>query len=198
MDTLRELQQQPLLRATRFILPTAPTRRVTINGGMPCPAWYDIKSLSGKRDEEGECEGLEESAGAIYALLGTAGVPASRVVLAGFSQGGALSLFAGLNFKGGGGGEGGGGGGGGAAAAAAAAPIAPAVGDGAHLGGIAVLSGYLPMPSKLSANPLVLAHTPTAFFHGDEDCAFYKRARFSAQLCPRSLPLFAPTSFFAF
>ena len=162
VDTLRELQAQAPLRSTRFIIPTAPTRRVTINGGMPCPAWYDIKSLTGKRDEEGNCEGLEESSATLYALIGEAGVPPGKVVLAGFSQGGALSLFAGLNYRGTGGSSGGGGGGGGAAAG-------PSSGVEQHLGGIAVLSGYLPMPQKVSANPLVLAHTPTIFFHGDED-----------------------------
>ena len=166
IDTLRELQAQAPLRSTRFIIPTAPTRRVTINGGAPCPAWYDIRSLSGKRDEEGNCEGLEESSATLHALIGEAGVPPGKVVLAGFSQGGALSLFAGLNYRGTGGSSGGGGGGagGGGGGGAAAGPS-----SGEHLGGIAVLSGYLPMPQKVSANPLVLAHTPAIFFHGDED-----------------------------
>lgn len=83
-----------------FILPTAADMPVTINGGERMPAWYDIRSLSAHRELE-TCEGLGASQARVAALLRDAreahGVPHARVVLAGFSQGGAMALYAGLS-----------------------------------------------------------------------------------------------------
>lgn len=93
----------PLLGVTntRFVFPHAPTRPVTINGGMSMPAWYDILSLepSGAREPE---QDVAESAALIQALLEREkerGVPAGNIVLAGFSQGGALALHVGVRHE---------------------------------------------------------------------------------------------------
>ena len=81
----------------RFIFPHAPVRPVTINGGMAMRAWYDIAmtDLARLPDERG----IRESQQAVEALIRRErerGIPAARVVLAGFSQGGAIALQAGL------------------------------------------------------------------------------------------------------
>jgi phospholipase/carboxylesterase len=89
----------PLLELpmVRFVFPNAPRRPVTVNGGMVMPAWYDIRGLGEQRGVE-DARGIRESAQAIAALIAREeerGVPASRIVLAGFSQGGALALYQG-------------------------------------------------------------------------------------------------------
>ncbi len=81
----------------RFVLPRAPVRPVTLNNGHPMRAWYDILAMNGAGDEDEA--GLRESARAVHALIDrevARGVPARRIVLAGFSQGCAMSLLAGL------------------------------------------------------------------------------------------------------
>lgn len=87
------------LDRTRFVFPHAPVRPVTINGGMAMRAWYDIAGpdLDRRADEAG----VRESAGIARALVDEqidSGLPAHRVVLAGFSQGGAIALHAGLRL----------------------------------------------------------------------------------------------------
>lgn len=77
----------------RFIFPHAPVRPVTINGGVPMRAWYDVISLdkSGPQDEAG----IRGSAASLLQLIERErerGVDASRIVLAGFSQGGAIAM----------------------------------------------------------------------------------------------------------
>ena len=87
------------IAATRFIFPHAPVRPVTLNGGMEMRAWYDIKGLSISRDQDEE--GIEQSAAQVQALIDreiSRGIPASRIVLAGFSQGGALAAYVGLRY----------------------------------------------------------------------------------------------------
>jgi phospholipase/carboxylesterase len=82
----------------RFIFPHAPSRPVTINGGYVMPAWYDILALGTQPQREDEA-GLRESQGLVEALLANEkarGVPARRIVLAGFSQGCAMTLMTGL------------------------------------------------------------------------------------------------------
>jgi lysophospholipase-2 len=85
----------------KFILPTAPTQPVTMNMGMPMPSWYDIVGLDERANEQ--CKGLPEAKATIESILKTehetTGLPYSRMVLAGFSQGGALSLFTGLQLE---------------------------------------------------------------------------------------------------
>lgn len=81
----------------RFVFPNAPIMPVTINGGMQMPAWYDIMGTDlVKREDEA---GLRASRDAIEALLAREkerGIPAERIVIAGFSQGCAMALLTGL------------------------------------------------------------------------------------------------------
>lgn len=83
----------------RYVFPHAPIRPVTINGGAEMRAWYDIVALQrGAHEDEA---GIRESAAAVAALIrreAERGIPAHRVVLAGFSQGGAVALHAGLRY----------------------------------------------------------------------------------------------------
>jgi len=83
--------------AVRWVFPHAPIRPVTVNGGAQMRAWYDIVALD-RRSVQDEA-GIRESAGSASALIARErerGVAADRIVLAGFSQGGAIALFAGL------------------------------------------------------------------------------------------------------
>jgi phospholipase/carboxylesterase len=83
--------------ALRFVFPHAPVRPVTVNGGMPMRAWYDIADfdLHARQDEAGMRASVA-AAGALIARENARGVPDERIVLAGFSQGGAIALAAGL------------------------------------------------------------------------------------------------------
>ena len=82
----------------RFVFPHAPVRPVTINGGMEMRAWYDILSL----DVEGraDAEGVHESGNLLEALIAREierGIAADKIVIAGFSQGGAIVIHTMLN-----------------------------------------------------------------------------------------------------
>ena len=82
---------QETLLTTRFVLPQAPTRPVTINGGYEMPSWYDIKAMSPARSIS--LEELEASAKMVTDLIEAqqrTGIDTSRIFLAGFSQGGAV------------------------------------------------------------------------------------------------------------
>jgi lysophospholipase-2 len=109
----------------KFILPTASSIPVTMNGGMPMPSWYDIVGLDERSNEN--CKGLPESRARIEGILKTehdnTGLPYSRMVLAGFSQGGALALFTGLQQE-------------------------------ESLAGVVVLSGYLPAAKQFKPKQL--------------------------------------------
>jgi len=81
----------------RFVFPHAPPQPVTINGGAVMRAWYDVYSLGGVRREDDA--GVRRSQASVEALVArerARGVPAARIVLAGFSQGGAIALQTGL------------------------------------------------------------------------------------------------------
>lgn len=87
-----EALQESLL-TTRFVLPQAPTRAVTINGGYAMPSWYDILAMSPARAINREQ--LDESAKRLSDLIEeqrASGIDPSRIFLAGFSQGGAVVL----------------------------------------------------------------------------------------------------------
>lgn len=84
--------------AVRFLFPHAPAIPVTCNGGYVMPAWYDIYSLDENQRLADEA-GIRRSRDAIRALIASEnarGIPASRIVLAGFSQGGAIAYSTGL------------------------------------------------------------------------------------------------------
>lgn len=83
--------------ALRFVFPHAPVRAVTINGGARMRAWYDIRALdlAQRADESGVNESIAQVE-ALVAREAARGVPAHRLILAGFSQGGAIALAAGL------------------------------------------------------------------------------------------------------
>ena len=87
--------EQPL----RFVFPHAPVRPVTINGGMSMRAWYDITTLD--RDGPQDEAGIRQSSASLEALIARErerGVPCERIVLAGFSQGGAIAAHAALRY----------------------------------------------------------------------------------------------------
>jgi len=81
----------------RFIFPHAPIQPVTINGGMHMRAWYDIRSPQLQQDEDES--GIRRSQALLENLIareGERGIPGQRIILAGFSQGGAIALQTGL------------------------------------------------------------------------------------------------------
>lgn len=81
----------------RYLMPRAPVRRVTINGGQPMRAWYDILGVDlVKREDEIGLRDSMQQVGQLIEREVARGVPASRIVLAGFSQGCAIALGAGL------------------------------------------------------------------------------------------------------
>lgn len=124
----------------RWVLPRAPVRPVTINGGYRMRAWYDI--LGGDLARREDEAGLRESASLVHALVDreiARGVPAGRIVLAGFSQGCAITLLAGLRY-------------------------------GQRLAGLAGLSGYLPLAATTAAERHgANANVPVFIAHGRND-----------------------------
>jgi phospholipase/carboxylesterase len=87
----------PSMLPVRFVFPHAPMRAVTINGGAVMRAWYDVVAAGGDRREVEP--GVRESQGHIEALIDrerTRGLADSAILLAGFSQGGAMALHTGL------------------------------------------------------------------------------------------------------
>ena len=124
----------------RWLFPRAPVRPVTINGGYPMRAWYDILGADlVRREDEG---GLRESIALVQALLAreaARGVPPSRTVLAGFSQGCAITLGAGLRCP-------------------------------HRLAGLAGLSGYLPLAAHAAAEAHAAQRdVPIFMAHGRDD-----------------------------
>ncbi|MEM7611010.1 MAG: carboxylesterase [Pseudomonadota bacterium] len=130
----------PADAAIRFVFPHAPSRPVTINGGMSMPAWFDILGLD--RQAQADERGIRESAAYLMTLVQDqrdAGIAASRIFLAGFSQGGAIALFAGLRHAG-------------------------------PLGGIIALSTYLPMTDTVAREHASRqASLPILMVHGTQD-----------------------------
>jgi len=83
----------------RVVLPHAPRRPVTINAGMQMPAWYDIPAADFSRGQDSA--GIRASEQQLRALIArdvALGIPAARILLAGFSQGGAIALHTGLRY----------------------------------------------------------------------------------------------------
>ncbi len=83
----------------RCVFPQAPLCAITINGGISMPAWYDILGFGFGVPED--TDGITRSSLAIYQLIAAqqaTGIPAHRIILAGFSQGGAIALHTGLRY----------------------------------------------------------------------------------------------------
>ncbi|CAK9802472.1 Acyl-protein thioesterase 2 [Anthophora quadrimaculata] len=83
----------------KVICPTAPTMPVTLNAGFRMPSWFDLRSMepSGPEDEEG----IRKAAEMVHSLIAeevAAGISTRRIVLGGFSQGGALAIYSALTF----------------------------------------------------------------------------------------------------
>jgi phospholipase/carboxylesterase len=94
----------PVLRlpdslAVRFVFPHAPMQPVTINGGMVMRAWYDVRHDAGaRREDEAGVRASQQRIEALIARETARGIPAERLILAGFSQGGAMALHVGLRY----------------------------------------------------------------------------------------------------
>lgn len=91
--------QLPESLGVKFIFPNAPMRPITINNGYVMRGWYDILRMDLIKDQDET--GIMDSVSAIKAIIQAeidAGIPAKHIVVAGFSQGGAIALFAGLSF----------------------------------------------------------------------------------------------------
>ena len=89
----------PAHPALRFVFPQAPFRPVTINGGYIMRAWYDIAMTENGLEQNPEH--IRESEAILQSLIGEQtqrGIPVERIVLAGFSQGGAIALHTGLRY----------------------------------------------------------------------------------------------------
>lgn len=86
-------------RPVRYVFPNAPVRQVTLNGGMAMRAWYDLLSMDRNAPEDEA--GIRDSAAGIDALIEREverGIAPAQIVMAGFSQGGAMALFTALRF----------------------------------------------------------------------------------------------------
>lgn len=124
----------------RFVFPHAPIMPITINGGMPMRAWYDLYMMDLVRHEDEK--GLRESQQLVQALIArenARGIPTERIVLAGFSQGCAMTLQTGLRLE-------------------------------EKLAGMVCLSGYLPLADKVAAERHAAnQNTPIFMAHGQQD-----------------------------
>ena len=88
-----------LTRNVRFIFPHAPQMPITINNGMVMPAWFDIKEI--KIDSQQDESGIKKSQQSILALIEKEiqnGIKSENIILAGFSQGGAIALHTALRY----------------------------------------------------------------------------------------------------
>jgi len=98
VDAVAQLKL-PSSLAVRFIFPHAPVRTVSLNGGLPMRAWFDIYGLS--IDSAIDRLGLAQSQQQLQHLIQAeymSGIPLANIILAGFSQGGALALYTGLHY----------------------------------------------------------------------------------------------------
>jgi phospholipase/carboxylesterase len=124
----------------RVVLPHAPHQPVTINNGMVMRAWYDITAMDFRaREDAAGIRASEVQLGALIAREIGRGIPPERILLAGFSQGGAIVLHTGLRYP-------------------------------QRLGGILVLSAYLPLATTLAAERSEAnAAIPMLQAHGTQD-----------------------------
>lgn len=130
----------PEAMGIRFVFPHAPIRPITINGGMSMRAWYDVKNMDLRKEED--ADSIKESADIINNLISmeiSAGIPSEKILIAGFSQGGAVALHAGLRYP-------------------------------SRLAGLLALSTYLPLPDRLASEASAANHSiPVMMCHGQFD-----------------------------
>ena len=90
----------PASLPVRFLFPHAPVRPITLNGGYPMRGWYDIYDLNflNRREDAAGILASEAEVGKLIRRENARGIATSRIVLAGFSQGGAITLHAGLRY----------------------------------------------------------------------------------------------------
>jgi len=153
--------QLPDRLGIRYLFPHAPVRPVTINGGMPMRAWYDVRAQDLRTQED--AESIVASSGLLTGYIDAEiahGIPACRIVIAGFSQGGAIALHTGLRYPQG-------------------------------LAGILALSTYLPLPERLpdeahagnTGTAIMMAHgtfDPVIPVHqGRHSCELLKQAGYT-------------------
>jgi phospholipase/carboxylesterase len=84
-----------LAKPVRFVFPHAPIQAVTVNGGMRMRAWYDILQFGGGREDD---KGIRASQKLLEKLIEAQPVPPEKIILAGFSQGGAIALQTALRY----------------------------------------------------------------------------------------------------
>ncbi|NVK43384.1 MAG: carboxylesterase [Oceanospirillaceae bacterium] len=93
------LLELPASLPVRFLFPNAPVRPVTVNGGWPMPAWYDILEMNiDRRIDEASLDESAEQIGALIEQELARGIPAERIFLFGFSQGGAVAYHTALRY----------------------------------------------------------------------------------------------------
>ena len=130
----------PNTLGVRFIFPHAPMRAITINGGMPMRAWFNMTAIS--ESAAIDHQGLSESTDVINELIRQQhqkGIPDNKIVLAGFSQGGALALHAALHYP-------------------------------KQLAGVIALSTYIPTGAEITQSILPSNNsTPIFMAHGQSD-----------------------------
>ncbi|KAF7197213.1 Acyl-protein thioesterase 1 [Pseudocercospora fuligena] len=94
-----EFRRKSLFPETKFVFPNAPNIPITVNGGMSMPGWYDIADFGDLANRSEDEAGILRSQKVFHTLIEDeikAGIPTERIVLGGFSQGGAMSLMAGI------------------------------------------------------------------------------------------------------
>lgn len=124
----------------RFVFPHAPVRPVTINGGMPMRAWYDISHPDlGQQPDEAGIRASARLVDNLIARENARGIASEHILLAGFSQGGVIVLSAGLRHP-------------------------------QRLGGIIALSTYLPLTERLETEAAeIQSGLPIFMAHGTQD-----------------------------
>lgn len=124
----------------RYVLPNAPERPVSVNGGYVMRAWYDVFGFgAGSREDEAGLRASQAELEALIARERERGIASGRIVLMGFSQGCAMTLMTGLRHA-------------------------------ETLGGLVGLSGYLPLAGTVEAERHAAnAATPIFLAHGRDD-----------------------------
>ena len=163
VPVVRELHR-PRWPTLRYLFPHAPVRPVTLNGGMPMRAWYDIVNLGADDlSQRADMAGVADSVARVDALIAreqARGIPAERILLAGFSQGGAIALSLALRRK---------------------APLAGIVAFSTYLPGLD--AGMAALVADAATQPVFMAHGSAdpvvPMFAGEQSCALLRKAGFA-------------------